>query len=231
MDKLDTYLAALDSAAQEQASVGKQIVVLQKRYARLEETIATLLRLINDEDADPSSGVTEMGLTDTVRSVLKGTDEALTPVRVRDGLIKMGVNQADYTNLLASVHNILKRLVISNEVERVEAGEGTSYKWIKPRPRWFDRLVEAGVLDNPTKTTGPEEGEAKKLARELTDAAGVMPRQQKLGKLNILPRDQKTKEEPQRLPVMRDPQKVASENLPRFNAKKAEEAMKKKEDK
>jgi hypothetical protein len=142
----EAYMSALQAAVEEQADVQRQILELEKRYYRLEETVATLIRLINDEDADPTSGgetTSEVGLTDTVRNVLKTADDAMTPVQVRDGVIRMGKNESDYTNLLASIHNILKRLVKANEIEEDKDESGkTCYRLKAQRPDWFGRLVE-----------------------------------------------------------------------------------------
>lgn len=175
----EKYYEALDAAAREQTAIREQIKALEKRDARLEETIATLLRLINDEDADPlaesftAAMGSEVGLTDTVRNVLKASDEPMTPIQVRDGVIKMGKNDADYTNLLASVHNILKRLEKSNEVEKSmllrDGGGAVLYKWAG-HPHW-------GVSLAKSLETSPEfrEGFRKGLGRPVK----VLPKPKK----------------------------------------------------
>ncbi|HWW76294.1 MAG TPA: hypothetical protein VNZ44_12910 [Pyrinomonadaceae bacterium] len=144
----EKYFQALDAAAREQIAIREQIKALEKREARLEETIATLLRLINDEDTDPTTETysaamgSEVGLTDIVRNVLKASDSPMTPVQVRDGVIKMGKNESDYSNLLASIHNILKRLEGGNEVRRIDEPFGTYYEWVG-RPHWGMSLANS----------------------------------------------------------------------------------------
>lgn len=107
-----------------------------------------------DESAIPPT--LTIGLTDAVREVLKAGDRAMTPAEVRDGLIRLGINPDDYTNLLASVHNVLKRLAKANEVDAGHtAPKGTKgckavYYWsptrepIKLRAGWDKRKERKG---------------------------------------------------------------------------------------
>lgn len=199
----------------------------------MEETIATLLRLINDEDSDPTSGgesASEVGLTDTVRNVLKAADDALTPVQVRDGVIRMGKNENDYTNLLASVHNILKRLVISKEVKKIDSDEGTFYSWGKPRPRWFERLIEAGAFDSPPKTRR-EIDELNEFIDSAKDLTAMVPRDEKSSGLKIQPRPTRVRDA-KASGIGPRPQKTEEgQSLPRIKPEVLEAVLKKKEGK
>jgi hypothetical protein len=76
------------------------------------------------------------GFTDSVRKVLRANrGQAATALAVRDLLAKAGFNLSAYTNPLASIHTILKRLA-----ERGEAIASTNdgqiyYRWKADAPR------------------------------------------------------------------------------------------------
>jgi hypothetical protein len=62
---------------------------------------------------------------DLIRGVvLKNAGRAMTPIEVRDRLQSIGFDLAKYTNSLAAVHTVLKRLNRSQEVLFVEHPSG-----------------------------------------------------------------------------------------------------------
>jgi hypothetical protein len=63
-------------------------------------------------------------LTDACRVVLKNAGRAMTPIEVRDRLQAIGFDLDRYTNSLAAVHTVLKRLNQSQEVLFVEHPSG-----------------------------------------------------------------------------------------------------------
>jgi len=64
------------------------------------------------------------GLTDACRVVLKNAGKPMTPTDVRDRLEAIGVDLSKYTNSLAAVHTVLKRLNQAQEVLFVEQPSG-----------------------------------------------------------------------------------------------------------
>lgn len=184
------YKKALDTARAEMAELTIKKEEIEKRIAQLRQTIVGLAAL-SEEDSDediklyiPSLieraqtqaamnvarlmiGKT-IGLTDAVREVLKAADGWQYPTEVRDGLERMGIDTQSYSNILASIHTILKRLAVKGEVEEFKdkEGKGMSYRW-KSAASPF----------------------AKKLARQL--AEGLMKEEDKSNDLGIKPRDKK----------------------------------------
>ena len=70
------------------------------------------------------------GFTDSVRNVLRGVpSQALTAKKVRDLLRGAGFDLSSYTNPLASIHTILKRLADRGEVEVIESNGEVHYRW------------------------------------------------------------------------------------------------------
>jgi hypothetical protein len=67
-----------------------------------------------------------------VRNVLRNVpSQALTAKKVRDLLRSAGFDLSSYTNPLASIHTILKRLAERGEVEVSESGGEVHYRWSK----------------------------------------------------------------------------------------------------
>jgi hypothetical protein len=79
-------------------------------------------RIVDVTVDDP---ITQLGLTDAIRYVIQHAGKPMTPVDVRDDLLKRYCDPEDYRNLLASVHTVMKRL------ERVGAinFDGTKAQW------------------------------------------------------------------------------------------------------
>lgn len=69
------------------------------------------------------------GFTDSVRNVLRNVPQALTAKQVRDLLRGAGFDLSSYTNPLASIHTILKRLAERGEVEVSESNGEVHYRW------------------------------------------------------------------------------------------------------
>src|SRR5215217_4571484 len=97
---------------------------LESEDAKLQPKIVALASAL-DEEIDPESPLahylTEIaaaGLTEGVRAVLRANETCLTPTEIRDGLLRLGYDLKGYTNVLASVHTILGRLIESDEIEK-----------------------------------------------------------------------------------------------------------------
>jgi hypothetical protein len=70
------------------------------------------------------------GFTDSVRQVLRNIpSRALTAKRVRDLLRDAGFDLSSYTNPLASIHTILRRLAERGEVAVSDAAGEVQYRW------------------------------------------------------------------------------------------------------
>src|SRR5262245_31180917 len=121
------YRAALAAAIQEYEALGEQRRDIDKRLAQLAHTIGTLSQLLGLTPTVP------MGLTDAVRLVVRGAGVPMTPVDVRDRLQAIGFDVSKYTNDLAAVHTILKRLNQSGELRFIPRAPGKhQYTWNRP---------------------------------------------------------------------------------------------------
>ena len=84
----------------------------------------------------------EIGMTEQIRAVLRNGSHS--PVEVRDALKDSGVNLEGYSNALATIHNVIKRLVDSGEATESQTEEGKKYRI---RPRFRISAPESGTDD------------------------------------------------------------------------------------
>lgn len=118
------YRRALDEATREYETLTKQRAELDQRIAHLAQSIGHLTRLCGLVPTVP------WGLTDACRMVLKAAGHPLSAVEVRAQLEALGFDLSRYTNDLAAIHTILKRLTESGEARFVpRAWEKPGYQW------------------------------------------------------------------------------------------------------
>ncbi len=127
------YRRALDAATKEYEALGERRREIDQRLAELAQTIGTLTRLLGLVPSVP------LGLTDAVRMVVRGAGVPLTPTEVRDRLVGFGFDVSKYSNELAAVHTILKRLNDAGELRFIPRTTG------KPAYTW-NRMVTPIVL-------------------------------------------------------------------------------------
>lgn len=123
----DEYRTALDAATREYETLLTERARIDARIAQLAQTIGSLMRLCNLQPT------VSWGLTDAVRAVLQAAGHPLTAIEVRDQLVAMGFDLSRYSNDLASIHTVLKRLNQGGEADFVpRAHDKPGYRWRKP---------------------------------------------------------------------------------------------------
>jgi len=123
----DDYRRALETAIREYETLGQQRQDIDKRLAEVAQTISSLSRLCGLVPTVP------MGLTDACRLVMRGAGLPVTPTEVRDRLRAFGFDLSRYSNDLAAIHTILKRLNQAGELRFIARGTGKpAYIWNRP---------------------------------------------------------------------------------------------------
>jgi len=126
----DEYRRALDAAVREYERLSAEHTALETRIAQLKHSIAALTKLCGYEPTVP------LGLTDACRLVLRNAVAPLTALEVRDRLVSIGVDLEKYSNPLASIHTVIKRMHEGGElVERDredEPSSRTAYAFVLP---------------------------------------------------------------------------------------------------
>jgi hypothetical protein len=122
----EDYRSALASAVKEYEALGEQRRDIDNRLAQLAQTIGTLSNLLGLTPTVPLS------ITDAVRLAMRA-GVPMTPIEVRDRLLGIGVNLSNYSNDLAVIHTVLKRLNESGELRIVPRANGKhAYLWARP---------------------------------------------------------------------------------------------------
>lgn len=118
---------ALEDAALEYVSLmnkrsdmERQLAEIDREAHKVSLKVVTLATLCDEAPkhiavAEVLNEVSKLGLTDAVRSVLRASGDWMTPMEIRDQVVKLGINLSKYQNPLASIHTILGRL--DKEVE------------------------------------------------------------------------------------------------------------------
>lgn len=112
----DDYRRALETAIREYEALGQQRQDIDRRLAEIAQTIGTLSRLCGLVATVP------LGLTDACRLVVRGAGVPVTPMEVRDRIKAIGFDLSKYSNNLAAIHTILKRLNVSGELRFIPRG-------------------------------------------------------------------------------------------------------------
>ena len=124
----DEYRRALDAAIREYEKAISERAQLDARISQLQHSIAALTRLCGFEPT------VSFGLTDACRLVLRNSPQPLTAIEIRDRLTSIGLDMQKYSNPLASIHTILRRMRDNGEiVEREREDEDrTAYVSVLP---------------------------------------------------------------------------------------------------
>jgi hypothetical protein len=126
---VDEYRGALDKAIAEYERLGEERRRLDDRLAQLTQTITTLSRLVGLEPTVP------FGLTDACRLVYRNAGVPLSPLEVRERLRAIGFDLANYSNDMAAIHTVLKRLNESGELRAMAVPGKQIYAWRIPTVR------------------------------------------------------------------------------------------------
>ena len=104
----------------------------------LKITIEATKRLISDFSIlcgeTTEQDISFVGITDACRRIIRDSSGGISAVQVRDALLKNGFDLGVYSNPLASIHTILKRLEEKDEARAETRNETTFYFWQPTQP-------------------------------------------------------------------------------------------------
>ena len=106
--------AELKRVQNERIELERSIGDRDKQIAALIQTLNAIAPLVGEAPVvEPPRDATEgcpKGLTDCIRTILQQTTEPLSAAQIRDRLEQMGFDMGSYSNPLANIHTIVKRL-------------------------------------------------------------------------------------------------------------------------
>src|SRR5687767_11107774 len=139
-----SYRVALEDALREYETLLQQKADLDARLAQVAESVGTLTRLCG------YTPTVAYGLTEACKTSLRCAAAPMTPLEVRDRLQSTGFDINRYSNPLAAIHTVLRRLTESGEVRRrVSRSRGVTYEFRAPEPRSITHPAQ------PAKRTRP----------------------------------------------------------------------------
>jgi hypothetical protein len=107
-------------ALQELVALGMKRKEIDRDMAKLRQLIRANADMLPDqegatflEDAESSE---ERGFTDSIRQLIRLNSSGFTPTELRDALTAEGFDLSSQSNVMASIHSVLKRLVKNREV-------------------------------------------------------------------------------------------------------------------
>jgi len=125
----DTYKQAYETAKLDLLKLMQKRDQLDKQIRKLKQSLNALGDLCG---ADPEEidklllmeGFaidSSLGFTAAIRRLFRIRKTALSPMEIRDDLLKIGIGR-NQVNLLSSIHTVLRRMVEAGEIEKT--GEG-----------------------------------------------------------------------------------------------------------
>ena len=108
---------------------------LDKEIRKLKDTLQALGKLcgIDPDETDKlflGEGFAiddKPGFTNAIRQLFRIHQTDLSPMDVRDGLLKMSVGEKQ-VNLLSSIHTVLRRMAEGGEIEKTDDGKFRAHK-------------------------------------------------------------------------------------------------------
>lgn len=131
-ERLEALRVMLDSLDVQRAERANEIL-------QLEQLLRSIAPFTSDHPLDATdkicknfgmvSSLVGLELADACRKVLQENDRYMSPREIRDMLEVNDYDLSQYSNPLASIHGVLKRLVESGQALRMAESSGVVYKW------------------------------------------------------------------------------------------------------
>jgi hypothetical protein len=134
MDYKDIYrnaVAEVDTLARRIAETEQSLASMQRELIALLGTVSAIGQLLDEEvpehlkiliHQNAKEAVAAMGMTEQIRLIL-GIGIARSATEIRDILQSGGFDLSEYSNALATIHNVLRRLVEKDEIKVTTDGK------------------------------------------------------------------------------------------------------------
>jgi hypothetical protein len=121
------FARTLKRTRQELDRLRSQRARIDEEVAKLEQIEAALQAVAEPEAA---SVVDLSSLTSVIRRVVKSASVPITPPEVRDKMREIGFDEGPYSQFLASIHVVLKRLWRNGEIFEFTFKDKKTYWWV-----------------------------------------------------------------------------------------------------
>lgn len=135
MSPISEYERTVIKLKAEAAELIRQREQIDRRLASLKQAMDGLNALIQQMGGPKSAALaadtkvqSSLGLSDSIRDILRTAGTPLSPTEIRDRLVRERQFKPDeYSNFLTGIHNTLHRLVVSRDIGFVEFAGKTVY--------------------------------------------------------------------------------------------------------
>lgn len=156
------YRDALKKAREDLAVAARERAALDKRIARLSQTVNALAALVEPGAKHP---IAAAKFTDMVRTVLQAASEPLTAPEIKTQIDAMGYKWKNPANALQQIHNTMKRLIDAKQVQVLKTladfggrqGSQPRYQWVSAWDYPYSKelmsleaLMAAGASPSPS---------------------------------------------------------------------------------
>lgn len=149
---------------------------LRLRRSQIDSRIAKLeqIEIALSSVTEPQKQTANLSsITNVVRNVLKSAVQPITPTEVRDRMIAIGFDDGPYSQFLASVHVVLKRLTKKHEAFEFTFGDCKKYWWVRksmpagplPENAMLGKYYNSRRLEDLRTPLSYEESKAKEAAK------------------------------------------------------------------
>ena len=175
--------AELERLRAEKAETERSLADTERQIAALLQTMAALAPLVGEAPPEPPAELPTAGMTVAVRTILSQSAEPLTAAGIRGRLADMGFDVDAYSNPLATIHTVLRRLSEAGEVRVQEAdaaGAGKKFSAVEGKLKGGGHVVGLAL-----ETVGSKfgfdlvAGKSFVPGRQLKGYIGVMRRRKK----------------------------------------------------
>jgi putative component of toxin-antitoxin plasmid stabilization module len=166
----NSYRQALEESKRELRELVAKRDRINMRIDKVQTGMTGLVNMLSDSDealaelSEINEIVGPIGTTEVIRSVYRSKPKRTwTPVAIRDYLLDQNFDILKYSNPLAAIHTILRRLERAGEIEPVgDVVFGGGYRWKGTPESERERLLRQGKkrlgrrLSFGEKTVGPD---------------------------------------------------------------------------
>lgn len=140
---LKKVMAGIAKVEEELASLDRQRMDRLGLLTTLRETAAGLSALLGNDLRQP---ITELGLTDACRQVVRSARSAMSAVEIRDQLYALKYDFSGYEKPISSIGTALNRMVERGEITVDVADDGTK-RFTQTEPLERLKRLEQGLIE------------------------------------------------------------------------------------
>jgi hypothetical protein len=148
--ELGDYKKAFAQARADLEKLLEQREEIDRQISKVKQAIIGLAPLAEESGLTGVASVlarsfAEAGVTDAIREILKSSQKPLTPLEVKERLIQMKPSAIAQSNIMASIHTVLKRLVPKEARSFTDKQGEVVYQWIFPRQGLYELIKKAAA--------------------------------------------------------------------------------------